>query len=60
MAADELDGLGGVEDDDAGPAADGVAPAEHVVVVAGDEGVVAGQQVGGEVLDVGDSAAVAG
>jgi hypothetical protein len=30
---------------------------EHVVVVAGDEGVVAGHQVAGEVVDVGDLAA---
>ena len=41
-------------------AADGLAVAQHVAPVAGDEGVVAGEQVGGEVLDVGDLVAVAG
>jgi hypothetical protein len=59
-AAGELEGFGGVEDDDAGSAADGLLVAEHVVVVAGDEGVVAGHAVDGEVLDVGDLVAVAG
>ena len=49
-----LDGLGRVDDDDAGPAPDGLAVAQQVVVVAGDEGVVAGHQVAGEVVDVGD------
>jgi hypothetical protein len=53
----ELDGLERVDDDDAGQAADGLAVAEQVVVVAGDEGVVAGHQVGGEVLDVAELAA---
>jgi hypothetical protein len=57
-AAGELEGFGGVEDDDAGSAADGLLVAEHVVVVAGDEGVVAGHAVDGEVLDVGDLVAV--
>jgi hypothetical protein len=60
VGVDELDSFGGVEDDDAGPAADGLAVAQHVAPVAGDEGVVAGEQVGGEVLDVGDLVAVAG
>jgi hypothetical protein len=41
-------------------AADGLLVAEYVVVVAGDEGVVAGHAVGGEVLDAGDLVAVAG
>jgi hypothetical protein len=56
----ELDGLGGVDDHDPGSAADGLAVAQQVAVVAGDEGVVAGHQVGGEVLDVGDLVAIAG
>jgi hypothetical protein len=60
LALDALDGLGGADDDDAGPAADGLAFAQHVVVVAGDEGVVAGHAVGSEVLHVGDLAAVEG
>jgi hypothetical protein len=54
LAAGELDGLEGVDDDDARSAADGLAVAQHVVVVAGDEGVVTGHEVGGEVLDIGD------
>lgn len=54
MAAAKLDGLERVDDDDARSAADGLAVAQHVVVVAGDEGVVTGHAVGGEVLDIGD------
>jgi hypothetical protein len=54
MALGALDGLGGVDDHDAGSAADGLGLVQHVVAVTGDEGVVAGHPVGGEVLDVGD------
>jgi hypothetical protein len=54
LAAAKLDGLGRVDDDDAGLAADGRPAAQHVVMVAGDEGVMAGHAVGREVLDVGD------
>jgi hypothetical protein len=46
LAAGELDGLEGVDDDDAGSAVDGLAVAQDVVVIAGDEGVVTGYTVG--------------
>jgi hypothetical protein len=57
VAAGQLDGLGRVDDRDPGPRPDLGPPLEHVVVVAGDEGVVAGYEMGGEVLDVRDLAA---
>src|SRR5512133_3473919 len=46
LAAAKGDGLERGDDDDARSAADGLAVAQHVVVVAGDEGVVTGHAVG--------------
>jgi hypothetical protein len=54
-AVGHLDGLGRADDDDPDSCPEVGPLLEHVVVVAGDEGVVAGHQVAGEVVvDVGD------
>jgi hypothetical protein len=58
LAAGQLDGLDRVDDHDLGPRPQLGPPPEDVAVVAGDEGVVAGQQVRGQVLDVADFAPV--
>jgi hypothetical protein len=53
LAACHGNGLGRVDDHDPGPLADHVAPAQHVALVAGYEGVMAGHEVRGQVLNVG-------